>query len=107
MEKQPAVILTREKPRVNGMLDLQAVPHAELWERIAPAVERLDQEHGSGWRLKILVRDTPEAAAELPRLVARFHRAGLRHDSVREPGGGQGMIVAPAPAGRNTVPVAA
>ncbi|MGH2355657.1 MAG: hypothetical protein ACRDI2_04510 [Chloroflexota bacterium] len=100
---------TREaKVHLDGMLDLQTVPSAEHWDRIATAVQRLDSERGRSWRLKLLVSDTPEGAGELPRLVRRLGHAGLRHDSNREPGGVQGIVVAPREAGRGgPVPLAA
>ncbi|HEX2186690.1 MAG TPA: hypothetical protein VHN78_14425 [Chloroflexota bacterium] len=83
--------------RLDDMLDLQAVPSTEHWERIADAVRRLDLELGRPWRLKVLVQDTPEAAGTMPQLVAQLSDAGLRHDSIREPGAGgvQGIVVAP------------
>ena len=83
------------KVRVDGMLDLQAVPAAERWDRIAAAIQELDSEREGRWRLKILLSDTPESARELPALVTRLTRAGVRHDATREPGGVQGIVLAP------------
>jgi hypothetical protein len=101
----PAVAVTPRPSRVDGMLDLLAVPQGERWARVEGAIRRLDDERGRSWRLKLLLPDTPEEASALPRLVARLGDAGLAHDSVREPGGAQSMVVAPrAPA---AVPAAA
>ncbi len=85
------------RERVDGLLDLQEVPSMERWGRIESAIRRLDGEVGDGWRLKVLLPDTPEEAGKLPRLIARLTRAGLAHDAVREPGGAQGEMIAPAP----------
>jgi hypothetical protein len=84
---------------LDGMLDLQAVPAVERWRRVVDAIQRLDRERGGRWRLKLIIPDTPEEAAILPDLVARLGQAGLAHDSSREPGGGQGIVVAPRLAG--------
>ena len=46
-------------------------------------------------RLKLLLPDTPEEASALPRLVARLGDAGMAHDSERDPGGAQLVVVAP------------
>jgi hypothetical protein len=85
----------REKPRINGMLDLQTVPSGDRWDRISEAIRHLDKEHGRRWRLKVLLPDAPETATEMPALTAQFSQAGLRYDSVREPGGVQGTVLAP------------
>ena len=57
-------------------------------------MRRLDDERGRPWRLKLLLPDTPEAATARPRLVARLGQAGMAHDSGREPGGAQVLVVA-------------
>ena len=75
--------------RVDGMLDLLAVPQGEHWARVEGAMRRLDDERGRPWRLKLLLPDTPEEASALPRLVARLGDAGMAHDSERDPGGAQ------------------
>lgn len=83
-----------EEARVDDMIDLSAVPSEERWSRILAAIQRLDEQHGQQWRLKLLFPDGPETAAEMPLLIARFGRAGLRYDSAREPGGIQGTVLA-------------
>jgi hypothetical protein len=83
------------KPRIHTLLDLREVPAQEHWGRILGAAEQLNEERGRGWRMKVLLPDTPDAAGDLPHLVARLTRAGLSHDSTREPDGAQGMIVTP------------
>ena len=80
--------------RVDGMLDLLAVPQGEHWARVEGAMRRLDDERGRPWRLKLLLPDTPEEASALPRLVARLGDAGMAHDSERDPGGAQLVVVA-------------
>jgi hypothetical protein len=89
----------------DAMVDLLGVPQGERWDRVAGAIRRLDDERGRSWRMKLLLPDTPEEAAALPRLVAQLGHAGLDHDSVREPGGGQGIVVVPRE--RRLVPAAA
>ncbi len=84
------------REHIDDMLDLQSVPAEERWARIRSAARRLDDERGHDWRLKILLADTPEEAGALPPLVTRLRLAGLQHDSVREPGGIQGMVITPA-----------
>jgi hypothetical protein len=81
--------------RVDEMLDLQAVPPDERWPRISAAIRRLDAQRGRDWRLKLLLPDAADTAAQMPRLVARWDAAGLRFDSAREPGGVQGTVLAP------------
>jgi hypothetical protein len=95
----------RGSERIDEMLDLQSVPAHEHWSRISAAIHRLDQARGRRWRLKLLLRDGPESAAELPPLVARMTEAGLYFDSVREPGGIQGTVLAPREA--TDLPIAA
>lgn len=84
-----------EQSRVDDMLDLLAVPPEERWPRISAAIQRLDEQRGRQWKLKLLLPDGPETAAEMPLLIAQFGRAGLRYDSAREPGGVQGTVLAP------------
>lgn len=91
--------MDKSQQRVDEMLDLQAVPAEERWSRIDDAIRRLGAAHGRRWRLKLLLRDEPETASEMPKLVARFGEAGVRYDSTREPGGVQGTVVAPRDAG--------
>ena len=94
--------------RFDGLLDLQGVPPDDQWNRIATAAWRLDAQRGTHWRLKILLRDGPEGAIALPRLVAQLARAGLHHDACREPQGVQSMVVAPrAENARERLPLAA
>jgi len=97
------------KLHYDGMLDLQSVPREAHWDRVSTAIRRLDDERGRPWRLKLLIQDTPEEAAVLPGLVAHLGHAGLVYDFVREPGGGQGVVIGPRQhAGtRPTMPVAA
>ena len=92
--------------RVDAMLDLQGVPVSERWPRISAAVRQLERERGSRWRLKLLLRDAPEEAARMPALVAQLGQAGLRFNTVREPGGLQGTVLAPGE-DRAALPVAA
>jgi hypothetical protein len=100
-ERSPASGVARGRVRVDGVLDLLAVPHCEHWARVEGAMRRLDAERGRPWRLKLLLPDTPEAATALPRLVARLGDAGMAHDSGRAPGGAQLLVearrAAPAP----------
>src|SRR5262249_11931273 len=94
-----------EEAHVDGMLDLQDVPAPERWMHLMGTVRQMEAEHGNRWRLKLLVSDSPGAAAELPTLVALLADAGLCYDATREPGGVQGIVISPkVPA---TDPVAA
>jgi hypothetical protein len=91
-----STLLSKKRERLDGMLDLQGVPSTERWNRIHSAVLRLDGERAGDWRLKVLLPDTPEEAGLLPHLMRQLAHSGLAHDSVREPGGGQGIVIAPA-----------
>lgn len=84
---------------VDAMVDLVGVAQGERWGRVGQAVQRLERERGDRWRLKLLLPDTPDEASTVPRLVALLGGAGLAHDSFREPGGVQGMVVTPRGAG--------
>lgn len=99
----------RAKLHYDGMLDLQSVPKEAHWDRVSMAIRRLDEERGRPWHLKLLIQDTPEEAAVLPALVAELGHAGLVYDFVREPGGGQGVIITPRQraGARTRVPVTA
>jgi hypothetical protein len=101
--------IRRAKLHYDGMLDLQGVPREAHWDRVSTAIRRLDDERGRPWHLKLLIQDTPEEAAVLHGLVAELGHAGLVYDFVREPGGGQGVIITPRQnAGTRTrAPVAA
>ena len=100
MKNRPHLRLVRDdeeapEAQVDEMLDLQAVPPSERWLRISAAVRRLDAQRGSQWRLKLLLRDAPEEASQMPVLVAQLGQAGLRYNTIREPGGVQGTVLAP------------
>ncbi len=82
---------------VDQLLDLRSAPLGDYWNRIMAAVRKLDGEPGARpptWRLKVLVGDTPEAAVELPHLIAHLERLDIRHELTREADGGQRLLLA-------------
>lgn len=78
---------------VDQLLDLRRLPPSKYWERIMAAVRRLDSQPHRVWRLKVLVGDTQDVAVELPHLIAHLEGMDIHHETTREAGGVQGLLL--------------
>ena len=74
------------------VLDLERVPPGDYWDRIMRAARGLDRSRGP-WRLAVRVADSPEAAQELPHLLAHLAVVGLDHDDTRDGSGARTLIL--------------